>query len=239
MRALPIQNKLQAYAGCCGKTICSGCDFQHQIKSAEQAAERGQKPGPSTCAFCRTPVPKSDEDVLAQLRKRVELKDRLALRNMALNHGLGDLGLPVDQAKCIELLHRSAALGFPAAQYQLGNFYRDGMMGLRRNEKEELKYHKEAAEGGHLVARHNLACAEVKNGNHIAAMRHSRLSASGGYWRSMGALIGCFQEGFLQHEDLAKTLRAFYRARAEMKSDDRDEYIKHLKRTGEYDEEYD
>ena len=38
--------------------------------------------------------------------------------------------------------------------------------------------------------------------------------------------------------DLAETLQTFYRCRAEMKSKGRDQYIKHLKFTGEQKEEY-
>lgn len=42
---------------------------------------------------------------------------------------------------------------------------------------------------------------------------------------TLGFLIGGFEDGVLHHGDLAKTLKAMYIARAEMKSDDRDEYI--------------
>ena len=55
----------------------------------------------------------------------------------------------------------------------------------------------------------------------------------------MGALIQCFEAGLLQHKDLAETLKVFYRARAEMKSEDRDKFIKLLKEEGNYQEEYD
>ena len=54
----------------------------------------------------------------------------------------------------------------------------------------------------------------------------------------MTNLVIYFEVGMLRHADLAETTQAFYRARAEMKSDDRDQYIKHLKETGEYNEEY-
>jgi hypothetical protein len=64
------------------------------------------------------------------------------------------------------------------------------------------------------------------------------MSASGGYRSSMEALIKCFEAGFLHHGDLAKTLQAMYLARSEMRSEDRDKYIKYLKMTGEYEEEY-
>ena len=175
---------------------------------------------------------------MALLRKRVELKDPEALFSIAMVYGLGRCGLPVDQAKCIELLRESADLGFPGAQYNLGKYHYNGTMGLEQNEEEALKYYKEAAEGGHVQARYNLGCAESSNGDRVAAMRHWRLSASGGFRKSMTNLVIYFEVGMLRHADLAETTQAFYRARAEMKSDDRDQYIKHLKETGEYNEEY-
>ena len=72
-----------------------------------------------------------------------------------------------------------------------------------------------------------------------AAMCHWRLSASGGLRPSMVSLIVCFENGVLHHADLAETLQFFFRSRAEMKSEDRDEYIKYLKETGKYRAEYD
>ena len=229
MRVLPLHPALESYKACCGKTLCSGCNFQHRVKSGER----------STCAFCRTAAPRSDEELLARLIKRVERKDPNALHIMAQNHGYGKHGIAVDQAKCNELLREAAGLGFPAAQYQLGQLYRDGGMGLEQNEKEALNYFKEAAEGGDLFARHNIACAERRKGNNVAAMRHFRLSASGGHRSSVGGLLARFEEGLLHHSYLAETLQAMYLARAEMKSEGRDQWIVHLKRTGKYKEEYD
>jgi hypothetical protein len=55
----------------------------------------------------------------------------------------------------------------------------------------------------------------------------------------MEALIGCFENGLFQHCDFVETLQAFYLARDLMKSKERDEYIAHLKETGEYEAEYD
>ena len=112
-------------------------------------------------------------------------------------------------------------------------------MGLAQNKKEAHTYYEKAAEGGHVKSWHNLGGIEFRSDNHLAAMRHFRLSASGGVKHSVGGLIACFEKGFLHHGDLAETLQAFYCASAEMKSEDRDEYIKHLKTTGKYKEEYD
>ena len=239
MRVLPIHAKLQTYFPCCGKTVCGSCDLQHQVKSGERAAERGRTPVPGTCAFCRTAAPISDKDILTQLSKRVELKDPNALLNMAMHYGRGELGLPVDEAKCIELLRESAGIGCPGAHYKLGSFHDDGEMGLEQNREEAIKYWEKAAEGGYITARHNLACTEGLNDNWVAAMRHFRLSASGGYRTSKDCLIEFFENGLLHHDDLAEVLQAMYCARAEMKSEDRDKYIEYLKRTGEYNGEYD
>ena len=230
MRVLPLHTMLHNHFDCCGKTICGGCSYQRTMKSGERVR---------TCAFCRTRLPKSDEEILARRSKRVELKDPEALCHMALDYASGNLGLPVDQTKCIDLLRESANLGFPDAQFQLGDFHLTGEMGLEPNEEKAIKYFKEAAEGGELVARHNLGSIEKDNGDHVAAMRHWRLSASGGLRWSMGALIEDFELGLLHHGDLAETLQAFYLARAEMRSEDRDQYIAYLKRTGEYEEIFD
>ena len=170
--------------------------------------------------------------------KRVELKDPKALFNIGMDYGDGDFGLPVDHAKCIELLRESAELGNPDAHYQLGNQYRNGARGLEKNAEEAFKYYKKAAEGGHLYARHNLGGTAYSNGNYVAAMRHWRLSASGGDRDSMKCLIGGFEPGFLHQRDLSEALQAMYLARAEMKSKDRDQWIAYLKEHEGYNEGY-
>ena len=231
MRVLPLHDGLQGYYACCGKTICGGCFFRHEIKCGKQVD------GGQTCAFCRVPNTRVDEEIFARLSKRVKLNDPKAVTDMAMKYYDGQLGLPLDQAKCIDLLRQSADLGYPDAHYQLGSFYRTGDMGLEEDQEEALRYFKEAAIGGHLGARHNVGYIEERKGDLAAAMRHWRLSASEGHRLSMEALIYCFEDGFLHHGDLAETLQAMYSSRSEMRSEDRDDYIKHLKKTGplEYD----
>ena len=227
MRVLPLLEKLSMYYACCGKTLCGGCDVQHKMKQGEQ-----------TCAFCRTAAPRTDEEVLARIRKRVELNDPQAMLNLAMHNGRGELGLPVDQAKCIDLLRQCAGLGYPPALFSLGNFHETGEMGLERNNEEALKYYEKAAEEGDVYARHNLACKKKTNGDHVAAMRYWRMSAPDGSKRSMAGLIECFEDGLLHHANLAETLQAFYRSRFEMASEDRNKYIAYLKMKGEYRKEY-
>ena len=230
MRVFPLDPALRTYANCCGNMICGGCIFQHQMTRGEQA---------DTCAFCRAAAPGSDEEILALRRKRIELNDPKALYNMALNYDNGAYGLAVDQVKCIDLLRQSAAFGYPFSQYQLGMYHYHGMMGLEQNEEEALKLWEKAAEGGHLTSRNNLGAIAYGNGDRVATMRHWRLSAAGGFRGSMEGLIVNFEDGLLHHGDLAKTLQAMYRSRAEMKSEGRDQHIKHLKEIGEYQGEYD
>ena len=230
MRVSPLHAKLTGYAACCGKTLCGGCNLQHQVKRGEEA----------TCAFCRTAVPESEEgDFFSLLSKRVKLKDPTALHHMAMGYGHGYYGVPVDQAKCVELMRQSADLGNPDALFLLGSFYDKGKMGLERNKEQTLKYYKEAGKGGHLASLCNLGNVMAKDGDYAAAMCHWRLSASGGLRPSMDNLIAYFEDGLLHHGDLAETLQAFYRSRAELKSEGRDQYIKYLKLAGGYREEFD
>ena len=233
MRALPIHTMLRTYSTCCGKTICGGCNMQHSMKSREQ----GVRP---TCAFCRTAAPRSGEEDLVLLKKRIEKKDPQAMLSMAMHYGYGQRGLPVDQAMCVELLRQSTALGYPGAYSKLGDLYYSGEVGLEQNGEEALKFWHKAAEGGHLSSLHNLGCRVARDGDRVAAMRYWRLSASAGYKLSMGVLIGCFENWrLLHHADLAETLQAFCRSRGEMKSEEREQWIKHLKKIGKYDAEYD
>ena len=238
MLVLPIHPQLHSYFNCCGKSVCCGCALQHQIKN-EEWAEREKTPLSHTCPFCRKPVSKSNDENLARLGKRVQLKDPNALIEMAAAYGYGHYGVPVDEAKCVALYRESADLGFSIAQCALASYHYEGGMGLEPNKEEELKYLEKAAEGGHVLARNNLGCEAASNGDYVAAMRHWRLSASGGNRLSIRALIERFEFGFLRHGDLADTLQAFYLTRAELWNKGRVQHIAYLKRNGKYNEEYD
>ena len=107
---------------------------------------------------------------------------------------------------------------------------------------EDLKVYEwllERAKGGDVLSRHNIGMTEGVNGNPVAAMRHLRLSASGGDRSSIETLITGFEAGMIHHGDLAETLQAMYRARAETTSGDRDKFIAYLKSNGQYEKEYD
>ena len=57
------------YRACCGKRICSGCLY----------AVAKRDGGVGLCPFCRTPSPTSDEEILEEINKCVEVGDANAL----------------------------------------------------------------------------------------------------------------------------------------------------------------
>ena len=219
MLAMPIDGRLLFYMVCCGKTICCGCKVQHEIKHKEQ-----------TCAFCRELIAKTEEVALARIRKRVDLKDRDAMYCMSTYYRRGQMGLSVNQAKCIDLLRQAADLGLPGAHYELGNIHHSGELGLEQDDAKAKMHWKKAADSGHLVSQHNIGhkMAEMHD-DFVTAMRYWRLAASGGYKPSIKTLIECFERGFFHHRDLSEALQNHYKATAEMKSNERDQYINILK----------
>ena len=59
------------YKSCCGKDICSGCI--HAVEKRDG--------GVGLCPFCRTPMP-TDEELVEQYNKRMEIGDAEAIRNL-------------------------------------------------------------------------------------------------------------------------------------------------------------
>ena len=72
MPSLPTGSR---YKSCCGKQICSGCSH------APVYDNKGNKVIEELCAFCRIPVPQSDEEVVERIKKRAELGDAIAIHN--------------------------------------------------------------------------------------------------------------------------------------------------------------
>ena len=73
----------------------------------------------------------------------------------------GRHGLPVDQAKKLELLQRASELGSAMAHYNLGISYKMGI-GTEIDMKKSIHHWKFAAMMGQVNARNNLGNAELK-----------------------------------------------------------------------------
>ena len=83
---LPLDGQKSSLMGCCSKMICLGCDYANQIRQLGLLI-----PQEPSCAFCREPVQKTEEEFEAMLMKRVEKNDPFAMTQMgARRHDEGD-----------------------------------------------------------------------------------------------------------------------------------------------------
>ena len=250
MVCLPLEAVMSTYMPCCGKTICSACEFDHLnaiAKVNEKKAEKKQKLlPPLSCPFCRTPAPTSSQELLARMEKRIGLGDAKAMWMLALHYRDGAHGVARDKSKALEWFKKSADLGSRDAQFSLGCAYRDGI--YRIGEVDDTKadrYFELAAKSGHGLARHQVGCnyeymCKASMDKHeadayaVLAIKHWQVSAAAGNTHSVTCLIDWFEPGLIRHQDLAASIRARDKARLEVKSESRDRYVAHLKRTGQF-----
>ena len=141
------------YKSCRGKDICSGCI--HAVEKRDG--------GVGLCPFCRTPMP-TDEELVEQYNKRMEIGDAEAIRNLGCCYSDGVYGLPRNHVKALELWHQAAELGSTKSYSNIGGVYHVGN-GVERDEKKALHYMELAAMGGVVEARYNLGMYEACAGN--------------------------------------------------------------------------
>ena len=68
---VPFMSTGKKYQTFCGKIICSGCI--HAVNKMDNEAK---------CPFCRVPTPVSGEEMVERIKKRVEMDDGEAIRNL-------------------------------------------------------------------------------------------------------------------------------------------------------------
>lgn len=71
---LPLKGSDFVYMPCCGKDICCACICAYQNTSKEK-----NRP----CPFCRSPRPKSHDEVIEQTEKRIKENDTIAMHTLA------------------------------------------------------------------------------------------------------------------------------------------------------------
>ena len=79
LSTLPSLMTGSKYQTCCGKVICSGCI--HAVIIMDEYAK---------CPFCRSPHPKSDEEIVERTKKRVEKDDAIAIHNLGWYYHMGN-----------------------------------------------------------------------------------------------------------------------------------------------------
>ena len=191
---------------CCSKVICNGCCYASKIR----------EPSKSLCPFCRHSVPATDAEIDANVMKREEANDLVALRKAGVRRYVkGDYGSAFDY------LSKAAGLGDAEAQSHLSVMYLKGR-GVAKDEKEAVHYMEEAAIGGHTTSRYNLGVYEWNNGSRERAMKHFIIAAKLGDGDSVGKLKQGYKEGSVSKEDFAAALRAHQAAVDATKSSQRD-----------------
>ena len=211
MLRLPSLHTGYKYKTCCGKLICSGC-----IQAVAIRDKKEQK-----CPFCRTPAP-TPKEIIEQMKKRAEIGDAEAIRNLGDCYFDRRYGLPQDHAKALELWHRAAKLGNTASYYSIGNAYYFGRV-VERDEKKAKHYWELAAMGGHVLSRYNLGVHEGHAGNKDRVIKHHMIAAGCGHTESLENIKQMFMNGESTKDDYATALRAYQANLVEIKSPQRDE----------------
>ena len=212
MLLLPSFDTGRKYRSCCGKMICSGCIHAVAMRDG----------GVGLCPFCRTPSPDPEDEILEEMKKRVEVNDAVAIYGLGCYYFNGSYGLSQDHAKALELWHRAADLGNATSYYNIGCAYYDGE-GVERDEKKAIYYYELAAMGGHATSRYNLGAFEYNAGNIDRALKHHMIAAGCGYYDSLENIKQMFMKRDATKDDYAKALQVYQANLVEIKSPQRDE----------------
>ena len=213
---MPSLGTGSGYNSCCGKVICRGCIH------APLYDNRGNKVDNKKCAFCRTPHPKSIEELVERTKKRVEAGDPIAMYNVGNHYIEGLYGFPQDHAKALALWHRAGELGYSRAYTNIGHAYYNGE-GVEVDKEKAKHYYELAAMAGDETARYCLGNNEFLVANMSRALEHHMISARSGLSESLDIIKQFYSDGHATKEVYAKALRFYQEYLSEIKSKQRDE----------------
>ena len=134
---------------------------------------------------------------------------------------MGNVDLPQDYTKALELWHQAGELGYTEAITNVGYFYDIGI-GVERDEEKAMYHYELAAMKGDMLARHNLGLEEEKAGNMDRALRHFMIAAGSGSSISLKVLKVLYSNGRVTKEDYTTVLRSYQAYLSEIKSPQRD-----------------
>jgi len=156
------------------------------------------------------------------MEKRMDLNDAEAIYSMGYYYSNGELGLPRNHAKALELYHRAAELGSVESYSSIGTAYKDGIA-VERDEKKAKHYYELGAMGGDTIARNKLGVGEARSGNMDRALKHFLIAARDGDSNSLAAIKELYKLGLATKDDYTEALRSYQAYLNEIKSDQRDE----------------
>jgi len=196
---------------CCSKLVCFGCSHANLLRE-EEARLR------PACPFCRTKLPETKEEGFLYEMKRVQANDPVALLHAGIRRF--DAG---DYSTAFGYWEKAAELGDVESHFRLSVAYSDDEGRCAEKDMKKFIHHSEqAAIGGHVFARHNLASWELKKGNIERAVKHFIIAANLGYDSSLENLKKGYAQGKVSKEDFAAALRAHQAAVDATKSPQRD-----------------
>ena len=218
---IPTLKSGRRYMTCCGKLICGGCfhapvyDNQGNKVDIEKQNE---------CAFCRIVAPKSMQEVIERLKRRVEVEDPFAIYILGCHYRDGTYGFPQDMDKALELFYRAAELDYAKAYCNIGWAHdHENGEGVEVDPKKANHYYELAAMKGSVTARYNLGNNEEKADNMERALKHYMIAAKSGHNESLEMIQKLYSNGDATKDDYKKALRSYQAYLGEIKSNQRDE----------------
>jgi tetratricopeptide (TPR) repeat protein len=206
----PLDTNKRRINSCCCKMICLGCNYANEKREWEQ----GNK---GKCPYCREPLPKTQEEVVQNLMKRIKANDPVALLQIGRERYVEG-----DYDGSFQYWTKALASGNIEAHYCLSIMYNKGE-GVEKDKKKEVYHLEEAAVGGHPSARYNLGCIEHKNGRMDRASKHFIISAKLGDNNALEEVKKYFLKGAVSKDDYEAALRGHQAAVDATKSAQRDE----------------
>jgi len=207
------------YKPCCGKRICCGCIYAVQKTCDKQL-----------CPYCRIGAPKSNEELMKSVMKRVEANDPVALMKHGTSYSERMYGFPRDYGKALELWHRAGELGDAEAYGSIGDAYENGR-GVEVDEKKATYYYELAAMKGCTQSRYNLAIEEENAGNMDRALKHLMIAVRSGSSDSLNNIKELYEDGAETKEVYMRALQSYQEYLGEIISPQRD------KAAAEYEED--
>ena len=231
MLPLPHQVKELTYWNCCGKMICSSCQFSvgeaHVMSVGDQddmekiykeAVEKAK-----TCPFCRTEHSGSHTH-LEKVMERANAGQHEAMCRVGECYFQGEMGLRQDKAEGSKWFHRALEAGSGKAGYILGAYYSDD--GVEQDIEKSLEYYQKSVDLGFSPSFMLMGHVLKNKGDIEEAMLNYRKAAMCGMSDKyiFDQLRTGFKCGFITKDEYAFTLREHQKACNEMKSDGREQW---------------
>ena len=216
---LPLDLTKSGINTSCCKRICMGCHYANQRREGEQGLRH-------RCAYCREPVPDTDEEMDQNFMERAKANDPVALCQVGKKRE--DEG---DYEGAIQYYTKAAEFGEMMAHHNLSCLYHEGKV-VEKDNTRKVYHLEEAAIGGHPSARYNLGVHEGVNGREDRAYRHLIIAAKLGHDEALERVKKGFTGGFVSKEDFEAALRGHQAAVDATKSEQRDAAYAFFKRNG-------